>query len=106
VVGVKETKFLPYRSAVFLHDCEIFLALLQLSRDSFKDPVSVSADSLVGTVRWLRATRFGVRIRVGSIGFFFLSETSGLHFASSGVGTELFPEISGRGLKLATYLHE
>jgi len=107
VVGNEETKFLPYRSAVFLHDCEVFLTLLQLSRDSFKDAVSVSAGSLVGRVRWLRATRFGVRSRVGSMGYFFFSETFGLHFASNGVGTGLFfRRYDGRVLKLATYLHE
>jgi len=33
-VGIVETKFIPFRSAVFLHDCELFLTLLQLSRDS------------------------------------------------------------------------
>ena len=53
LVGNEETKFLPYRSAVFLQDSEIYLTLLLLSRDSFKDAVSVSAG-------WM-----------GSLGYFF-----------------------------------
>jgi len=104
VVGIGETKFLLYRSAVFSHDCEIFRTVLHLSRDSFKYAVSVSADSLVGTLHRLRATRFGIRSRVGSIGYFFLSETSGLHFASG--HRAFFRRYDGRVLKLATYLHE
>ena len=54
----------PQFSICFVfHTREIaFLTRLQyipLSRDTFRDAVSVSADSLVGTVPWLRATRFG-----------------------------------------------